>query len=111
METVGLIGLGNMGSGMAGNLLKAGYSLVVHDLRPEVVRDFAARGARASASVADLARLADVTLTSLPGPAEVEAVAGGPGRAPRQHAERVRLGRYHDQPADPHPPAGAAIPR
>ena len=77
METVGLIGLGNMGGGMAGNLLKAGYPLVVHDLRPEVVRDFAARGARASASVAELARLADVTLTSLPGPAEVEAVAAG----------------------------------
>ena len=46
METVGLIGLGNMGGGMAGNLLKAGFPLVVHDLRTEIVRDFAARGAR-----------------------------------------------------------------
>lgn len=75
METVGLIGLGNMGGGMAGNLLKAGYPLVVHDLRSHVVREFAARGARAAASVPELAGLADVTLTSLPGPAEVEAVA------------------------------------
>src|SRR6185295_11711842 len=75
VETVGLIGLGNMGGGMAGNLLKAGFPLVVHDLRTEIVRDFAARGARAAASVAELARAADVTLTSLPGPAEVEAVA------------------------------------
>jgi 3-hydroxyisobutyrate dehydrogenase len=75
VETVGLIGLGNMGGGMAGNLLKAGFPLVVHDLRAEAVRDFAARGARAAASVAELARLADVTLTSLPGPTEVEAVA------------------------------------
>ena len=48
MDTVGLIGLGNMGSGMAGNLIKAGYPLVVHDLRPDVVGDFAARGARGS---------------------------------------------------------------
>jgi 3-hydroxyisobutyrate dehydrogenase len=79
VDTVGLIGLGNMGSGMAGNLIKAGYPLVVHDLRPEVVRDLAARGARAAASVAEVARLADVTLTSLPGPPEVEAVATGPG--------------------------------
>ena len=79
MDTVGLIGLGNMGSGMAGNLIKAGYPLVVHDLRPEVVRDLAARGARAAASLAEVARLADVTLTSLPGPSEVEAVATGPG--------------------------------
>jgi 3-hydroxyisobutyrate dehydrogenase len=79
VDTVGLIGLGNMGGGMAGNLLKAGYPLVVHDLRPDVVRAFAARGARAAPSVADVARLADVTLTSLPGPPEVEAVASGPG--------------------------------
>ncbi|HEX2186347.1 MAG TPA: NAD(P)-binding domain-containing protein, partial [Chloroflexota bacterium] len=28
MDTVGFIGLGNMGSGMAGNLQKAGYPLV-----------------------------------------------------------------------------------
>src|SRR5262245_60790768 len=68
-----------MGGGMGNNLLKAGYPLAVHDLRPEVVRDFAARGARAAASVVELARLADVVLTSLPGPPEVEAVATGPG--------------------------------
>src|SRR5262249_59160654 len=79
VDTVGLIGLGNMGSGMAGNLMKAGFPLVVHDLRPEIVRDFAARGARAAASTAEVARLADVTLTSLPGPPEVEAAATGPG--------------------------------
>jgi 3-hydroxyisobutyrate dehydrogenase len=75
VDTVGLIGLGNMGSGMAGNLIKAGYPLVVHDLRPEATRDLVARGARPAASVAEVARLADVTLTSLPGPSEVEAVA------------------------------------
>ena len=40
MHTVGLVGLGNMGSGMAGNLLAAGYPLVVHDVRPDVVRGF-----------------------------------------------------------------------
>src|SRR5262245_55606842 len=68
-----------MGGGMAGNLLKAGYALVVHDLRPEVMRDFAARGARAAGSVVELARQANVVLTSLPGPAEVEAVATGTG--------------------------------
>src|SRR5262245_60802485 len=68
-----------MGSGMAGNLLARGYPLVVHDVRPDVVRGFAARGARAAGSLAELARVADVTLTSLPGPPEVEAVAIGPG--------------------------------
>jgi 3-hydroxyisobutyrate dehydrogenase-like beta-hydroxyacid dehydrogenase len=79
VQTVGLIGLGNMGSGMAGNLLKAGYPLVVHDVRPEIVRSFAAQGARAAATASEVARLADVTLTSLPGPSEVEAVGVGPG--------------------------------
>ena len=33
MKTLGFIGTGGMGSGMAGNLLKAGYSLVINDLR------------------------------------------------------------------------------
>jgi 3-hydroxyisobutyrate dehydrogenase len=75
VETVGLIGLGNMGGGMAGNLIKAGYPLAVHDLRAEAVRAITARGARAAASAAELARDADVVLTSLPGPPEVEAVA------------------------------------
>ena len=32
---VGFIGLGTMGAGMAGNLQKAGYELVVHDIRRE----------------------------------------------------------------------------
>ena len=35
MKTVGFIGTGGMGSGMAANLIKAGYSLVVNDLRRE----------------------------------------------------------------------------
>jgi 3-hydroxyisobutyrate dehydrogenase-like beta-hydroxyacid dehydrogenase len=37
MDTVGLIGLGNMGSGMAGNIQQAGYALMVYDTRPEAV--------------------------------------------------------------------------
>ena len=31
---VGFIGLGTMGSRMAGNILAAGHHLVVHDLKP-----------------------------------------------------------------------------
>jgi 3-hydroxyisobutyrate dehydrogenase len=68
-----------MGGGMAGNLLKAGFPLVVHDLRPDVVRGFVTRGARMAGSPAEVAGVADVTLTSLPGPKEVEGVAVGPG--------------------------------
>lgn len=42
---VGLIGAGNMGFGMSCNLLKAGYQVVVYDLRPEPLEALAARGA------------------------------------------------------------------
>jgi 3-hydroxyisobutyrate dehydrogenase len=79
MKTVGFIGLGNMGAAMAGNIRKAGFTLVVHDLRAEAARRLAEGGARIAASAAEVARQSDVTLTSLPGPPEVEAVATGAG--------------------------------
>ena len=78
METVGFIGLGNMGGGMAGNIQKAGYLMVVYDIREEATRPFLEAGARLGSSPADVASRCDVTLTSLPGPREVEAVAAGP---------------------------------
>ena len=64
METVGFIGLGNMGSGMAGNIQKADYPLVVYDLRHESTRPFVDRGARYAASPAEVARQCEVTFTS-----------------------------------------------
>jgi 3-hydroxyisobutyrate dehydrogenase-like beta-hydroxyacid dehydrogenase len=78
METVGFIGLGNMGSGMAGNIQKADYPLVVYDIRCATASSLVEQGARLATSAAEVARLSDVTFTSLPGPAEVEAVALGP---------------------------------
>jgi len=77
METVGFIGLGNMGGGMSGNIQKAGYPMVVYDLREEAARPLLDGGARLANSPAEVARLSDVTFTSLPGPAEVEEVATG----------------------------------
>jgi 3-hydroxyisobutyrate dehydrogenase len=79
METVGFIGLGNMGAGMAGNLQKADYPMVVYDIRREATQAFVDHGARRATSAAEVASQCDVTFTSLPGPAEVEAVAIGPG--------------------------------
>ncbi len=77
METVGFIGLGIMGSGMAANIQKAGYPLVVYDVREEATRPFLDKGARLAGSPAEVARLSDVVFTSLPGPKEVEEVASG----------------------------------
>ena len=78
METVGFIGLGNMGAGMAGNIQKAGYPMVVHDISEGAARPFLENGARLASSPAEVARLGDVTFTSLPGPKEVEEVFTGP---------------------------------
>ena len=77
METVGFIGLGNMGGGMAGNIQKAGYPMVVYDLREGATRPFLEGGASLGNSPADVASRCDVTLTSLPGPREVELVSLG----------------------------------
>ena len=79
METVGFIGLGNMGMGMAANIQKADYPLVVHDVRQAAAQPFVDAGARQAGSAAEVARLSDVVFTSLPGPREVEAVALGTG--------------------------------
>lgn len=79
METVGFIGLGNMGGGMAGNIQKADYPMVVLDLRDDIMQPFLDQGARQATSAAEMASQCDIIFTSLPGPAEVEAVATGSG--------------------------------
>ena len=77
MKTVGFIGLGNMGGGMSANIQRAGYPMVVFDLREEVTRPLLEGGARLANSPAQVAELSDVTFSSLPGPKEVESVALG----------------------------------
>ena len=75
METVGFIGLGNMGSGMAMNIQRAGYPQVVHDINETATRPLLEGGARLASSPSEVASLSDVTFTSLPGPNEVEDVS------------------------------------
>ena len=48
---VGFIGLGNMGSGMAANLLRAGHELTVFNRSPEKRRPLIDLGARAAETV------------------------------------------------------------
>ncbi len=75
---VGFIGLGIMGKPMSHNLIKAGHSLVVYDIVPELVADVAASGATAGKSAMDVAARSDVVITMLPDGAEVEAAVLGP---------------------------------
>ncbi len=74
---VGFIGLGTMGAGMASNLAKAGYELVVHDARKEAAEPFLNNRAVWAESPKELAELVDIAFLSLPGPSEVQEVAEG----------------------------------
>src|SRR6202035_3111291 len=75
---VGFVGLGTMGGRMAGNLQKAGFKLVVHDLHRQAASHHLNAGAVWAESPRALASQADVIFSSLPEPADVEAVALGP---------------------------------
>jgi len=74
---VGFIGLGTMGNGMASNLQKAGYELVVHDVRRAAAEKYLAAGAVWADTPKALAEQCEVIFTSLPGPPEVQEVALG----------------------------------
>lgn len=77
---IGFLGLGRMGAPMAGNLLKAGHTLLVHDVAAEAVAALVSAGAQAAGSAAALGEQCDVVFTSLPTPAIVrEAVLGPQG--------------------------------
>ncbi|VAV91943.1 3-hydroxyisobutyrate dehydrogenase [hydrothermal vent metagenome] len=74
MAKVGFIGLGNMGGGMARNILKAGHRLKVFDLNDQVVSDICAEGALRAATANDAASDVDAVITMLPAGKHVKAV-------------------------------------
>jgi 4-hydroxybutyrate dehydrogenase/sulfolactaldehyde 3-reductase len=78
-ETIGFIGLGAMGRGMAANCVKKGFKLVVHDVRPEPVEALVALGASAAKDLADLARRCSLIVTVLPTGKEVGEIVMAPG--------------------------------
>jgi len=77
-DTIGFVGLGNMGRPMAANLCRKGFSLLVHDVNPAPVRALADLGAREAPTVAAVAAGSDVVITMLPTSAIVEQVVAGP---------------------------------
>jgi 3-hydroxyisobutyrate dehydrogenase len=77
MMRVGFIGLGTMGASIALNAIKGGFALTVHDVRKAAGEPHVKAGATWADTVEDAGRDADVVLTSLPGPKEVQAVAQG----------------------------------
>jgi 3-hydroxyisobutyrate dehydrogenase len=74
---IGFVGLGNVGSKLAGSLLRNGYEVMVRDLNDVFVADFVALGASAADSPKQLAQACDIIITCLPSPAACSAVMEG----------------------------------
>lgn len=66
MSTIAFIGLGNMGGGMAANLVKAGHKVRAFDLSKEAVERAVKAGCLAATSTLDALVGAEVVVTMLP---------------------------------------------
>ena len=75
MKTIGFIGLGNIGTPMSQNLLRAGFDVIGFDLVENPA--FVEAGGRFAQSVQDVARQAQVVIQSLPTAAALESTVSG----------------------------------
>ncbi|HWA59722.1 MAG TPA: 3-hydroxyisobutyrate dehydrogenase [Caulobacteraceae bacterium] len=71
---IAFIGLGNMGGGMAANLVKAGHEVTAYDLSAAAMDKAAANGCRRAQSTADAVREAEAVVTMLPAGTHVRQV-------------------------------------
>jgi 3-hydroxyisobutyrate dehydrogenase-like beta-hydroxyacid dehydrogenase len=78
-ESIGFVGLGDMGGPMTANLLKAGRPVVAYDLQRAKVDEAVALGAQPATGPADAARRARVTISMVDTTAQAEEVIVGPG--------------------------------
>ena len=79
VSRVGFLGLGTMGGPMCRRLVAAGYGVTAYDLDAAALAAAVDAGAVAAVSARDCALDADLFMTSLPGPPQVEAVMAGTG--------------------------------
>lgn len=77
-ERIGFIGLGIMGKPMARNLIRAGYSLTVHNRTRAAEADLVALGATAAATPREVAAASDIVLIMAPDSPDVEQIISGP---------------------------------
>lgn len=87
---IGFIGLGNMGSAMAGRLLEAGHALTVWNRSPEPARRLAERGAKIGATAEDAFR-GDVAISMLSDDQVTRAVLVDSGVLARATPEFIRI--------------------
>jgi 3-hydroxyisobutyrate dehydrogenase len=77
-NTVGVIGLGNMGRGMALTLLRKGFNVVGTDVSPAIREALAQEGVAVRESIGEVVAECDIVILSLPTAAIVEEVVAGP---------------------------------
>lgn len=75
VQTLGFIGLGQMGGPMSRRLIEAGYKLCVHDTDERALKALTDLGATPATSPREVADVAEIVFTSLPTPPVVRAVA------------------------------------
>ncbi len=78
MTTLGFIGTGGMGVGMAGNLLKAGYNLVVNDIQRDRCEGLEKAGANYAETPKAVAEASEIVFSMLPNNQAAKSVATGP---------------------------------
>jgi len=83
-EPVGVIGLGIMGSAMAGNIVAAQFPVLGYDVLPRRRAALVEAGGRATKSARELARRSSVVITSLPSAQALRDVAGEVAAAGRR---------------------------
>jgi 3-hydroxyisobutyrate dehydrogenase len=65
IQTIGVVGLGRMGTAIANNILKSGFNLVVYNRTSDKTRSLVEAGATTATSPKQAAMRSDVLVTSL----------------------------------------------
>ena len=105
-ETIGFIGLGNMGLAIATNLLKAGFGMRVYNRSAEKARPLLEQGASLVRSPAEAAVPGGVVVTMVSDDRAVEAVTLGAERLAGSPGRRCSPRDEHDCAADHEPACG-----
>ena len=79
IRSVGVVGIGTMGSPIAGHLLTGGYRVTIYDIRRALVEELSQRGAQPARSAKEVAADSDLTLVIVVDDAQVKEVCLGPG--------------------------------
>ncbi len=78
MTKAGIVGIGDMGSGIAKNLMAGGFSVYGYDLNPDRMTAFTKAGGNAAASLAEVARDAGAVFVMVMTGAQARSVILGP---------------------------------